>query len=57
VPVADDGTVRGISCLADALRQTMVNGSAFAPLWVCAAVLAAWLVVCFGIAAVKFRWQ
>ena len=30
---------------------------AFAPLWVCAAVLVGWLVVCFGIAARKFRWQ
>jgi ABC-2 type transport system permease protein len=46
-----------LTYLADALRQLMVGGSAFAPLWVCAAVLAGWLVVCFGIAAVKFRWQ
>ena len=29
----------------------------FAPLWVCAAVLLGWLVVCFGIASRKFRWQ
>jgi hypothetical protein len=35
----------------------MVGGSAFAPLWVCAAVLGAWLIVCFGIAARTFRWQ
>jgi hypothetical protein len=35
----------------------MVGGTAFAPLGVCAAVLGAWLVVCFGIASRKFRWQ
>ena len=46
-----------LTYLADALRQVMVGGAAFAPLWVCAAVLAGWLVVCFGIAARKFRWQ
>jgi ABC-2 type transport system permease protein len=45
-----------LTYLADALRQLMVGGSAFAPLWVCAAVLFGWLVVCFGIAARKFRW-
>jgi ABC-2 type transport system permease protein len=46
-----------LTYLSDALRQTMVGGAAFAPLALCFAVLAAWLVVCFGIAAVKFRWQ
>jgi ABC-2 type transport system permease protein len=46
-----------LTYLADALRQVMVGGAAFAPLWVCFAVLAGWLVVCFGIAAWKFRWQ
>ena len=35
----------------------MVGGAPFAPLWVCAAVLLGWLVVCFGIASRKFRWQ
>jgi hypothetical protein len=35
----------------------MVGGVPFAPLAVCAMVLAGWLVVCFGIASVKFRWQ
>ncbi len=35
----------------------MVGGAAFASLAVCAGVLLAWLVVCFGIAARKFRWQ
>ena len=46
-----------LTYLADALRQVMVGGAAFAPLWVCALVLVGWLVVCFGIAARKFRWQ
>ena len=46
-----------LTYLSDALRQVMVGGAAFAPLWVCAAVLVAWLAICFGIAAVKFRWQ
>jgi ABC-2 type transport system permease protein len=46
-----------LTYLADALRQVMVGGAAFAPLWVCAAVLAGWLVVCFGIASRKFQWQ
>ena len=42
-----------LTYLADALRQVMVGGAAFAPLWVCAAVLLGWLVVCFGIAAAE----
>jgi ABC-2 type transport system permease protein len=46
-----------LTYLADALRQVMVGGAAFAPLWVCAAVLLGWLVVCFAIAARKFQWQ
>lgn len=46
-----------LTYLADALRQVMVGGAAFAPLWVSAAVLLGWLVVCFGIAARKFEWQ
>jgi ABC-2 type transport system permease protein len=46
-----------LTYLADALRQVMVGGAAFAPLWVCAVVLLGWLVVCFGIASRKFRWQ
>jgi ABC-2 type transport system permease protein len=45
-----------LTYLADALRQLMVDGTPFAPLWVCAAVLFGWLVVCFGIAARQFRW-
>jgi ABC-2 type transport system permease protein len=46
-----------LTYLADALRQVMVGGTPFAPLWVCAAVLVAWLVVCFAIASRKFQWQ
>jgi ABC-2 type transport system permease protein len=46
-----------LTYLADALRQVMVGGAAFAPLWVCAGVLFAWLVVCFAISARKFQWQ
>jgi ABC-2 type transport system permease protein len=46
-----------LTYLADALRQVMVGGAAFAPLWLCAAVLVGWLVVCFGIASRKFLWQ
>jgi ABC-2 type transport system permease protein len=46
-----------LTYLADALRQVMVGGVPFAPLYVCAAVLLVWLVVCFGIASRKFRWQ
>jgi ABC-2 type transport system permease protein len=46
-----------LTYLSDALRQVMVGGAAFAPLWVCFAVLSGWLMVCFGIASRKFRWQ
>jgi ABC-2 type transport system permease protein len=46
-----------LTYLSDALRQVMVGGAAFAPLWVCAAVLGAWLVGGFLVASRKFRWQ
>ena len=46
-----------LTYLGDALRQVMVAGTPFSPLWVCFAVLAGWLVVCFAIAARYFRWQ
>jgi ABC-2 type transport system permease protein len=46
-----------LTYLSDALRQVMVDGTPFAPLWVCFAVLAGFLVICFGIAARFFRWQ
>jgi ABC-2 type transport system permease protein len=49
--------VMPLTYLGDALRQVMVHGTPFAPLWVCIAVLAGFLVVCFGIAARFFRWQ
>src|SRR3954447_2700271 len=46
-----------LTYLADALRQVMVGGAAFASLAVCAAVLVGWLVVCFAIASRKFWWR
>jgi len=46
-----------LTYLGDGLRQLMVDGTPFAPLWVCFAFLAVWLVVCFGIAARFFKWQ
>jgi ABC-2 type transport system permease protein len=46
-----------LTYLADALRQVMVGGAAFASLGVCAAVLVGWLVACFLIASRKFQWQ
>jgi ABC-2 type transport system permease protein len=46
-----------LTYLADALRQTMVGGTPFASLAVCAAVLLGWMVVCFAIASRKFQWQ
>ena len=49
--------VMPLTYLGDALRQVMVNGTPFAPLWVCVAVLLGFLVICFAIAARFFRWQ
>jgi ABC-2 type transport system permease protein len=46
-----------LTYLGDGLRQVMVDGTPFSPLWVCFAVLIVWLVVCFGIAARFFKWQ
>jgi ABC-2 type transport system permease protein len=46
-----------LTYLGDGLRQVMVEGTPFAPLWVCFAFLAVWLAVCFGIAARFFKWQ
>jgi ABC-2 type transport system permease protein len=46
-----------LTYLGDGLRQVMVDGTPFSPLWLCFAVLIVWLVVCFGIAARFFRWQ
>jgi ABC-2 type transport system permease protein len=46
-----------LTYLGDGLRQVMVDGTPFAPLWVCFAFLAVWLAVCFGIASRFFKWQ
>ncbi len=46
-----------LTYLGDALRQVMVGGAPFAPLWVDALVLAGWLVACFLISARWFRWE
>ncbi len=46
-----------LTYLSDALRQVMVGGAPFAPLWLCAAVLLVWLAVGYAIASMKFRWQ
>jgi ABC-2 type transport system permease protein len=46
-----------LTYLGDALRQVMVGGTPFSPLWICFVVLVGWLVVCFGVAARFFRWQ
>jgi len=49
--------VMPLTYLGDALRQTMIGGAAFSPLWVCAAVLTVFLAVCLMISARFFRWQ
>jgi ABC-2 type transport system permease protein len=46
-----------LTYLSDALRQVMVNGTAFSPLWFCFAVLIGWTVICFGISSRFFKWQ
>lgn len=51
------GAAMPLTYLGDAMRQVMVNGTAFAPLAVDVGVLGAWLVVCLGISARFFRWQ
>ncbi len=50
-------TFMPLTYLGDALRQTMVGGTPFAPLGVDALVLAGWLVVTLAISARYFRWQ
>jgi ABC-2 type transport system permease protein len=50
-------TFMPLTYLGDALRQTMVGGSAFAPLGVDGLVLAGWLAVTLLISARFFRWQ
>ena len=46
-----------LTYLGDALRQTMVGGAAYAPLYVDVLVLAGWLIVTFLVSARFFRWQ
>jgi len=46
-----------LTYLGDALRQVMVGGVPYAPLWLDALVLAGWLVACFVISARWFRWE
>jgi ABC-2 type transport system permease protein len=46
-----------LTYLNDALRQVMVDGTPFAPLWFCVAFLVAWLAGCLVIAARWFKWQ
>ena len=53
-PVA---AIMPLTYLGDALRQTMVGGSAYAPLPIDALVLGIWLVASFLISARFFRWQ
>jgi ABC-2 type transport system permease protein len=50
-------TFMPLTYLGDALRQTMVGGAPFVPLWVDGAVLGGWLVVTLGVSARFFRWQ
>lgn len=50
-------TVMPLTYLGDALRQVMVGGTPFVPLWADVAILGGWLVVCLGISARFFRWQ
>ncbi len=46
-----------LTYLADALRQTMVGGAAYAALPLDVLILAGWLAVCTTITARFFRWQ
>jgi len=46
-----------LTYLNDALRQVMVAGTPFSPLYVCVLFLVVWLVACLGIAARFFKWQ
>ena len=59
MPPALQGVARALplTYLSDGLRQTMVGGTPFSPLWLCFAVLIAFLAICFLISARFFRWQ
>ena len=50
-------TFMPLTYLGDALRQTMVGGTPFAPLPIDALVLGGWLVVTLAICARFFRWE
>jgi ABC-2 type transport system permease protein len=59
MPPVLQGVARALplTYLSDGLRQAMVGGTPFSPLWLCFAVLIAFLLVCFVISARFFRWQ
>jgi ABC-2 type transport system permease protein len=46
-----------LTYLGDALRQVMVGGVPYAPLWLDVLILSGWLIVCFLISARWFRWE
>jgi len=46
-----------LTAVIDALRANMLQGAGFAHMAPQAGVLAAWLVVCFGLALRLFRWR
>jgi ABC-2 type transport system permease protein len=46
-----------LTYLGDALRQIMVGATPFHPIWLDAAVLGAWLVVCMILAVKLFKWE
>ena len=46
-----------LTYLADALRQATVHATALNPLWLDAAVLAAWLAVGLAVSIRLFRWE
>ena len=46
-----------LTYLGDAFRQIMVGATPFHPLWLDAAVLGAWLVICMILAVRLFKWE
>jgi ABC-type polysaccharide/polyol phosphate export permease len=46
-----------LTAVIDALRANMLQGAGFAQMAPQAAVLGAWLAVCFGLALKLFRWR
>ncbi len=51
------GRIMPLTYLADAMRQTMVNAPALAPLSVDVAIVGGWMVVCLAISVRFFRWE